>query len=235
MLKEATDYFVAARMVTSHGPFQLACGLRGTEQFMMDVATDEAFAHRLLERIGDVIVGLLQHYLEAGGAYFDLVELPGDDYASNTGLLISPKMYRTFIQPILNRFVETIKGHRSDLKVMLHSDGQITRLIPDFIEIGIDALHPLEPLEGMDHAGVKRQYGQQLAFLGGIDIADAMPGSREDVVAEVRERLRSLAPGGGYILAPSNHLQADVPPENVLALAEATRRHGTYPIDIPGP
>lgn len=101
---------------------------------------------------------------------------------------------------------------------MLHSDGAITRLIPDLIDLGVDVLHPLEPLPSTDIPAVKAAFGNQVTFLGGIDIAHAMTGTRQDVIDEVRLRIAQLAQGGGYILAPSNHLQADVPPENVATL-----------------
>jgi uroporphyrinogen decarboxylase len=79
---------------------------------------------------------------------------------------------------------------------------------------------------------VKEKYGKKITFLGGIDISHAMPGDREDVIEETKQRIAQLAPGGGYILAPSNHLQADVPTENVVALFETARQFGKYPIKI---
>ncbi len=231
-LREGADYFVAARMVTSHGIFQTACDLRGTAEFMTDLALNEDFACHLLDRITETIAGLLKGYLEATDGCIDLIELPGDDYASNENLLISPAMFRTFIKPRLQQLIAVVRTHNPDLKIMLHSDGMIEKLLPDFIDLGIDVLHPLEPVPAMDLPAIKARYGDRLAFLGGIDIAHAMPGSREDVVAEVKRRIEQLAPGGGYVLAPANHLQADVPPENVVTLFESAHRYGTYPLHI---
>ena len=231
LLKEQTDAFVIGRMVTSHGVFQTAGHLRGMEQFLLDLALDEAFVAALVERVTDAIDALLRGYLEAGGMYFDMIELPGDDYATNQNLIMAPTTFRAFFKPALRRLVQTVKEYRSDLKVMFHSDGVIQTLIPDLVEIGVDALHPLEPLPAMDLETIKATYGHQLAFIGGIDIVQAMPGSRQEVVAEVRRRLQQLAPGGGYVLAPANHLQPDVPPENVIALYQAAREFGTYPVE----
>jgi uroporphyrinogen decarboxylase len=90
----------------------------------------------------------------------------------------------------------------------------------------VDVFHPLEPLPATDIAAVKANFGDRMTFLGGIDISHVMPGSREDVIAEARLRIEQLAPGGGYILAPSNHLQADVPPENVVTLFETAHQFG---------
>jgi uroporphyrinogen decarboxylase len=159
-----------------------------------------------------------------------MIELPGDDYASNLGPIISPRMFREFIKPILSRFVRTIRSYQPDIKIMFHSDGLITPLLEDLIEIDIDVVHPLEPLPGTDFLEIKKQYGERIAFLGAIDISHALPGNREDVRTEVLTRIRQLAPGGGYILSPSNHIQADVPPENVVTLYNAAREYGIYPI-----
>jgi uroporphyrinogen decarboxylase len=231
-LGEDGRYFVIGRMVTSHGPFQTACNLRGTETFLMDMAVNPKFAECLLERVTQVLAGLLQSYLQAAGPYLDMMELPGDDYAGNSNLVISPSMFRRFIRPSMERLVGIVKTFRPDLKVMLHSDGAIRPLLPDLIEMGIDVVHPLEPLPVMDLAAIKQQYGRRLAFLGGIDIVRAMTGTAEDVIVEVKKRIAELGKGGGYILAPSNHLQQDVPAENVIRLFEAARQYGQYPLRI---
>lgn len=230
MIREQTDHFLVMRMIASHGPFQTACDLRGTEEFLMDMALRPEFASALLDKITTAMEGLMRLAMQAGGQYFDMVELPGDDYAGNLNLLISPAMFRTFIQPCLARLIKVVKEHNPNTKVMLHSDGAITKLLPDIIALGVDVIHPLEPLPAMNLAAVKEQFGSQLTFLGGIDISRAMPGSREDVVEETRLRISQLASGGGYILAPSNHLQADVPAENVITLFETAHRYGKYPI-----
>ena len=232
MLQESTEYFITMRMVASHGPFQTACDLRGTENFLMDMAINRDFSKELLERIGNFQVGLFQEALDAGGQYFDMIELPGDDYASNQGTIISPIMFREFIKPILARYVDTVRSFRPQIQVMFHSDGVITSLLDDLIEIGIDVIHPLEPLPSIDFTEIKKRYGKQVTFLGAIDISSALPGKKEDVISEVLTRIRQLAKGGGYIIAPANHIQSDVPPENVLTLFQAAQEYGKYPIDV---
>jgi len=232
LLHEQTDYFVAMRMVASHGPFQTACDLRGTEAFLVDMALNPEFAHVLLDKITTAIEGLFRLAMQAGGKYFDMIELPGDDYAGNLNLIISPVMFRKFIKPCIARLVKTIKEYNPNIKVMLHSDGAIAALLPDIISIGVDVIHPLEPLPAMDIPTIKENFGSQLTFLGGIDISHAMPGTQDDVIAETKLRIAQLAHGGGYILAPSNHLQADVPAENVVTLFKTARQFGKYPIQI---
>ena len=232
LLREQTDYFVVMRMVASHGPFQTACDLRGAEAFLMDMALNPDFAYALLDKVTTAIEGLLKLAMGAGGKYFDMVELPGDDYAGNTNTLISPAMFRKFIKPCLQRLIEVIKEHHPNTKVMLHSDGEITKLLPDIIALGVDVIHPLEPLPAMDIPAIKEHFGKQVTLLGGIDISHAMPGRREDVIAETKLRISQLAAGGGYILAPSNHLQADVPAENVVTLFETAREFGKYLVKV---
>ena len=161
------------RMVSSHGPFQTACDLRGTENFLMDIALNPAFTQALLERITDTLQGLLHQALQMGGQHFDMVELPGDDYASNKGLIISPAMFCTFIKPCILRLVTTIKEYNPTIRVMLHSDGAIAALLPEMIDMGVDVLHPLEPLPATNMIEVKVRYGGQISFLGGIDISHA--------------------------------------------------------------
>jgi uroporphyrinogen decarboxylase len=113
---------------------------------------------------------------------------------------------------------------------MLHCDGAVTPLLDDLIEAGVDVVHPLEPLPATRMDDVKAAYGDRLSFLGGIDIKHALPGGIDAVVEEARLRIAQLGPGGGYILAPSNHVQADVPPENLVALFDAARQFGRYPL-----
>ena len=121
---------------------------------------------------------------------------------------------------------------RPDIAIMLHSDGAIGKLLPDFIEMGIDVVHPLEPVSGMDPAQVKRDYGDQISFLGGVDISHAMPGTLADVRADVDRCLQDLAPGGGYILTSGNSLASYLDPACVMAMSTAVKKYGRYPITI---
>jgi uroporphyrinogen decarboxylase len=157
LLHEQTDYFITMRMIASHGPFQTACDLRGTEAFLMDMALNPEFAHALLDKITTAIEGLFRLAMQAGGKYFDMIELPGDDYAGNLNTLISPVMFRKFIKPCIERLIKTIREYNPQIKIMLHSDGAITKLLPDIIALGVDLIHPLEPLQATDLVAVKEQ------------------------------------------------------------------------------
>jgi uroporphyrinogen decarboxylase len=114
---------------------------------------------------------------------------------------------------------------------MFHSCGAVAPLINDFVVTGFDALNPLQPrAAGMEPAVLKREYGDRMSFLGGIDVQQTLRGSREGVRDEVCHRIRHYGPGGGYILAPSHNLFDDVPLGNVLCMLETAREFGAYPI-----
>jgi len=227
-LTKSAEHFIVGRMVTSHGPFQLASDLRGMDNFLLDMAVDPDLSSALLERVTETICDLLRVFLIETNGALDMIELPGDDYANNDFLIFSPKMFRDYMKPCIERMVKTIRGIQPQIKIMLHSDGAITDLIPDVIDLGIDVLHPLEPVRGMDIPLIKEKYGKDISFIGGIDISKAMTGSLQDVRTDVDRCLRDLAWGGGYILGPANHLQADVPAENVLELFRYAAEAGRY-------
>ena len=165
-LREDTDFFVTLRMVASHGPFQTACDLRGTENFLTDMALNPEFAQALLDKITETIDRLLRLALQAGGKWLDMVELPGDDYAGNTHPIISVAMFRNLIKPCLARLIQTIHDFNPNLRIMLHSDGAIATLLPEMVSLGVDVVHPLEPLPATDIPAIKASFGKSLTFLG---------------------------------------------------------------------
>jgi uroporphyrinogen decarboxylase len=228
-LKEQTDYAVVGRAVDSYGMLERSSSLRGTERFMLDLAMNETFAARLIDRVTEVLHRLLEIYLDAAGPYLDVLELPGDDYAAQQ-LLISPEMFDHFFASRWERLIRLVKEAAPDCKVLFHSDGRMEPLLRRLIDLGVDIFHCLEPMPGVDMARVKQDYGDRLCFWGAIDVKQALQGDVSRVETEARERINTLGPGGGYVLAPANHLQPDVPPENVVALFRAARKYGTYPL-----
>jgi uroporphyrinogen decarboxylase len=225
-------YAIVARAVTSYGPFEQAQVMRGREKFLMDTVESPDFAQLLIQKVTIIIKRLTEIYLEIVGKAVDIIEIPGDDYGGTNNLLISPRSFDRCVKPALGEIVGLIKSYRSDIKVAFHSDGAIVRLLPTFIELGIDIFHPLEPLTANDHDAIKSEYGNQLTFMGAIDIKTALPGSINDVENEVKQRIQKLGRGGGYILAPANHLQTDVPSENIVALYRFAKTYGKYPISF---
>jgi uroporphyrinogen decarboxylase len=118
------------------------------------------------------------------------------------------------------------------MKIMAHTDGGVYPIIPDFIDMGLDVLNPVQPFaDEMDHERLKKEFGSRLSFHAGIDIQSVLPhGSPEDVKQEALRAIHALGPGGGYILAPTHYVQSDVPPENIIALRDAVKEHGRYPL-----
>ena len=203
--------------------FEVAWQLRGLEQFMMDMAIDPDVPRYMMERLTELYVENLTQVLSRAGQAIDLVYFY-DDVASNTGLLLSEEMWEDLIRPCHARLVEAAR--RFGKKVMYHSDGAMHGLLPRLIELGVDVLNPIQPnVVDMEPERLKRDFGDRLAFHGGIDIIGVLPrGTPEEVRAEARRVISALSPGGGYILASSHHIQADTPLANVLALYELAVR-----------
>ncbi|KLU60659.1 uroporphyrinogen decarboxylase [Peptococcaceae bacterium CEB3] len=229
-IRRSGEYAIAGRAVNSYGLFELCCLLRGHEQFNVDLLIEPDFARALVEKVADVFYRLTDCYLDAAGQDIDILELPGDDYADNRGLMISPQLFREFFAPHWQRLIALIKSRSPEIKVVFHSDGAISALLEDLIAIGVDVVHPLEPLPVTDQAAVKQAVQGRLVILGGVDIKEALSGSRDAIAVEVRQRLANLAQGGGYIFAPSNHLQHDIPPENLITLYREASELGRYPL-----
>jgi uroporphyrinogen decarboxylase len=231
MLKKVyPTHAIGARAVNSYGPFEQASELRGRTELLMDTVAEPDLAQLLIDKCTDVIIRGQEVYLDLVGHDIDFIEIPGDDYGANRSLLISPDTFRRMLKPALRRIVNSVKDFRPDLPVVFHSDGAIAEIIPDLIDVGIDVLNPLEPLPATDWAAIKTEYGDRLCFMGGIDIREAMTGPVDGVVEEVKTRLGIFAPGGGYLLTSANHLQVDVPPENIVALFDAGKKYGRYPL-----
>lgn len=228
------DYAIVGRAVASYGFFEMGQVLRRPEKFLMDLAADPEVVHALIGRLYDCYAGLTERFLDIAGEDLDIIELPGDDFAGNTGPIISPAMFDDFFKEPYRRLIQLIKQHSPHLAVTFHSDGLMTAFMPRLVEIGADVFHSVEPLPAWHLGELKELYGDRIAFMGGIDIREALQGEEAAVVAEVKTRLRELAPGGGYILAPANHLQWDVSPQNLFTLFATAREHGRYPLDVDG-
>lgn len=230
-LTRHTNYAMSVRSPTS-GIFELAWLLRGMENLLVDMLSDPAFAIRLVDRVSDTVMQYYDIILSEVGPYLDIVETQ-DDYGSQQNSLLSPELFRRVIKPARTRLNELIRQKAPHARIYLHSCGAVRKLIPDLIDTGVEVLNPVQPLAaGMESGDLKRDFGDRLVFYGAIDVQRALPGSLDDVDAEVRRRIRDLAPGGGYILAPANVVHRDVPVQNLLRLADAAKKHGAYPIAV---
>jgi len=232
-LWEETDYATAVRAV-SHGLLESAWELRGMEQLLVDLMIDKPFAHKLLENILQVQIGIYSALLDAVGPFVMVVQT-ADDYGTQTGPLISPALYREMIMPYRIRLNEFIRSKAPQAYIQHHTCGSVYKLLPDLIDTGIDILNPVQPLAAdMDPARLKAEFGDKIVFHGAIDLQEAMCGTVEDVRREVETRVQQLGPGGGYIIAPCSNFQADSTVENILTMLATAREVGRYPLSNGG-
>jgi len=208
---------------------EAAQSLRGWDRFMMDMALEPKLAQALTQKLADHYVANLPRYLDAVGDYIQIIQM-GDDLGTQRGPQMSPEMYRQIIKPCHRQVYEYVKTH-SDLYIFLHTCGSIYRLIPDLIEVGVDILNPVQiSAAEMDPARLKREFGRDVVFWGGgADTQHVLPnGTPEEVRRHVRELIEIFAPGGGYVFCQVHNIQANVPPENIVAMFEAALEFGRY-------
>jgi uroporphyrinogen decarboxylase len=230
--RQARDY--VERYGTTHAVFgslyqtifETAWLLRGMENLLQDMLIHRDFAHALFERLTDyaLIAGV-----EMVAQGVDVLWL-GDDFGTQHTMLIAPRLWREYFKERYARLIAAFKARNPALKVAYHSDGNIEPIIPDLIEIGLDVLNPVQPLS-MNPAEIKRRFGDRLSFWGTVDVQRVFPlGSPHDVEVEVRRRMQTIAPGGGFILCSAHRVQAGTPLDNILAYYRAAREYGGYPI-----
>jgi uroporphyrinogen decarboxylase len=229
-LHKGTDFAVVLQVNCS---FFLRCAeLRGWENFYADLALNPEFASALMNRYLDYRLAIAGRAMDLAGDNFDIVMVSTDDLGMIDRTIISPAMYRELVKPVQQRMFEFFR-QRTPAKRFFHSDGAVYPLIEDFIEMGVEALNPIQvSAAGMgDTARLKSEFGSRLAFWGAIDTHRVLPyGSPADVRAEVRRRIMDLGRGGGYVLCSVHNIQPEVPPENMVAMFDAAYELGRYPL-----
>jgi uroporphyrinogen decarboxylase len=201
--------------------------MRGYAASLEDLIVAPDFVRAFMERYVDFWGCLTERALQEVGDLVDLAMF-GDDLGTQQGPVMNPALYRRLIKPYHAQMVQTVK--RFGKPVLLHSCGSVAAFIPDLIEVGFDALHPIQvSAKDMDSAKLKREFGRDITFWGGIDTQRVLPrGTPQEVKEEVRRRIADLGPGGGYVLGAVHNIQAEVPAENILAMFEAAREFGRY-------
>lgn len=205
--------------------------LRGMEQTYLDLALCAEVAEAIIRHIVEYFLAYNERVFAAAGgtapspSAIDIFMM-GDDFGTQQGPMMSRETWRRFFKPGFAAYIEL--AHRHGLKVMHHTCGSVGDLIPDFIDCGLDILQSLQPqAAGMDLGALKREYGRDLCFQGGLDIQGVLPhGTPAEVREHVRQQIAAAGEGGGYILCTAHNLQADTPLTNLLALFEAYEEFG---------
>lgn len=212
------------------GILEMASSMRGHQDLYADLVVNLDFAEAMLDGIVSFFEDFYEAALTAAHPYIDIVFF-GDDYGMQNNMIISPKMWRKMIKPGLARLIQKIKSV-ADVKFQHHSCGAIKPIIGDLAEIGVDILNPVQPTAaGMDLPEIKKEFGEKLVLHGAVDQQEILPyGAPEEVAEEMKRRINQLAPGGGFVVAVSPNIQADVPPENILTLFQTARHEGRYPL-----
>ena len=201
--------------------------LRGFAEWLMDLVLNPEFSCRMMDFVTGIWIRIAQNALEAVGDNVDVVAW-GDDLASQESTLFSPRIYREYIKPRHGQMIQAVKA-AANVKVNYHSCGAVYEMIGDLIDIGVDALNPVQvSARNMDPVRLKKEFGSRLAFWGGIDTHRILPfGTPEEVRREVGRMIDLLGQDGGYVLASVHNIQAEVPPENIVAMFEEARSYQT--------
>ena len=194
--------------------FERAWTLVGMEELLMYMLTDKDFVNRLLDKLVEYNLGIIEH---ACSLDIDIFRF-GDDWGQQQGLIMGIDLWREFVKPRIRKMYELVKS--KDKHVMIHCCGKIDGILAELIECGLDIFNPFQP-EVMNVFEVKKLYGDRLSFYGGISIQRTLPyGSVDQVKEEVRRLVAVVGEDGGYIASPSHDIPADARPENIAAMIE---------------
>jgi len=210
--------------------------LRGFEQWLMDLVKYPEFSRRLLHRIADIQIALDEAGIREAGETLSVFKVSGEDLGMQDRPLFSMKVWKEVLYPVLDRRWRAARAaldrYAPRAKVMLHSDGAIRPFLPAIIASGVELIDPVQGVcRGMELEDLKRDFGDRLSFHGGVDTQYILPFKAPDEVrAETRRVIRALGSQGGLIAGPSHFIQADVPPENIVALCQTVVAEGKYPV-----
>lgn len=226
-IRRETPYAVVSGI--SGVVYEVCWYLRGLENLFADMLDQPRVFEAIIDRTLQFWLDWFRLFLDEVGDVVDVVMI-GDDLAGQQGPLFSPAIYRAIVKPRQKRLVQYIKS-RTRAKVWYHSCGSIVGYIPDLLDNGIDVLNPVQiSARNMDAATLKKDFGQRLVFWGGgVDSQHVLPrGTPGEVRENVRANLEAFKPGGGYVFNNVHNIQADVPPDNVLAMYDAALEFGRY-------
>ena len=212
-----------AHLVSVTDPFKVSWRRRGgMQKLLMDYLLDPRLVHDLARIATDFDMAAIDLSIASGA---DVIIMPGD-LAGEESTIMSPEHYREFIKPYHREIVK--HAHDKGIKIVKHSDGNVWPILDDFVEVGFDGLHPIQP-QCMDIAQVKKHLSGQMCILGNIDCRNLLVfGTEEEVEESVIKTLQVASPGGGYIVTSSNSIHPGCKPENYVAMVKTAREYGIY-------
>jgi len=227
-LKEEFGNKYAVMVDLSCTIFELSWYLRGMENLLVDMLVNENFVNYLMDKILEFYIPVAKKLAKIG---VDIIWI-GDDIGMQNRMIISPELFRKFVKERYRLLIGEIKRANRNIKVAFHSDGYITPVIDDLIEIGVDILNPVQP-KCMNPAEIKRKFGKYLCFMGTIDEQETLPfGTIEDLKGEILTRIKTVGKGGGLILGPTHNVQIDTSIEKVEVFFDYAREAGNYQVKI---
>lgn len=225
--KYRKDYLIVGGIACTL--FENSWYLRGMENWLIDLIQNRDFAHELLDRLVDF-------YIKCGEKLIDFgvdVIWTGDDFGMQDRMFIRREQFLEFFKPRYAKIYSELRKKKKDIFFAHHCDGYIEPIIPDFIEIGLDILNPIQP-KCMDPVEINKKFGKNLSFWGTVDNQYILPfGSEEELYSELRRLLKNVAPGGGYIIGGAHCIQpTPVHQGNMFKMVEFVKKYGKYPINI---
>jgi uroporphyrinogen decarboxylase len=222
--KYQQDYFIVGDMELTM--FDMMQQLVGTEKLLVDMAEGAAYLEALMDKCKDFALAVGKKLISMGvdGIW------AGDDFGAQNGMLISPRMWRRYFKERYRQIYSELKAANPNILIMQHCDGAVAPILGDWIEVGLEVFNPVQPdVPGHEPQELKDKFGDRLSFWGAIDQQRLLPyATPEEIEADVREKIRVLGAGGGYMCSPAHIIQSDVPMGNVEAFISAVKRYGVY-------
>ena len=212
------------------GLFEMHQRVRGMENAMLDPFLFPVNSDKLVGKLADLKIEFWDALLDEVGDVVDIVG-EGDDYGTQQSQLIAPEQFREYYKPHFERVLDFIRKKSPNVKIIFHSCGNVRPIIPDLIEMGVDILNPVHiTATGMEPFQLKKDFGNDIAFWGGgVDTQKVLPsGTLQEVTDDVKRNIDALAPGGGFVFSTVHNIQAEVPPQNIIAMLDTLNEFGKY-------
>ncbi|MEA2062795.1 MAG: uroporphyrinogen decarboxylase family protein [Gemmatimonadota bacterium] len=223
-----SDYAVIAELKQVELFFGLGGG--GFDNWLVTLMTEQAYVRELYEKAIEGMCANFDLYYQATGGKFDIAKF-NDDFGMQSGEFANPELFRSLVLPCYKKFIDHIKATDSRLKIFQHCCGSIFNVLGDMIDIGVEIINPVQTsAENMAPKALKAAYGDRVCFWGGgVENQGVLPfGTPKEVAAQVEERLRIFAPGGGFVFNTIHNIQTGTPPENILTAFDTAFEKGLY-------